>query len=45
MQIEEMGTIETPILLTNTLNVGKVSDGLITYMLQDNKEIGVTTGQ
>ena len=44
MQIEEMGTIETPILLTNTLNVGKVSDGLITYMLQDNKEIGVTTG-
>ncbi len=44
MQIEELGMIETPILLTNTLNVGKVSDSLITYMLQDNKEIGVTTG-
>ncbi|MDD3107398.1 MAG: P1 family peptidase, partial [Bacilli bacterium] len=44
MQIEELGTIETPILLTNTLNVGKVSDSLISYMLIDNKEIGVTTG-
>lgn len=43
IQIEEMGTIETPILLTNTLSIGKVSDGLISYMLQDNPEIGVST--
>ena len=43
VQVEELGTIETPILLTNTLNIGKVSDGLISYMLQDNPEIGVTT--
>ncbi len=43
LQVDELGTIETPILLTNTLNVGKVSDGLISYMLQDNPEIGVST--
>jgi len=43
VQIEELGTIETPILLTNTLNIGKVSDGLISYMLKDNPEIGVST--
>lgn len=40
MQIDELGTIETPILLTNTLSVGIVSDGLISYMLKDNPEIG-----
>ena len=44
VQVEELGTIETPILLTNTLNIGKVSDGLISYMIKDNPEIGVTTG-
>jgi D-aminopeptidase len=33
-QINEFGTIETPILLTNTLNVGKVSDALISWMLE-----------
>ncbi len=43
LQVEELGTIETPILLTNTLSVGRVCDGLISYMLKDNKEIGVTT--
>ena len=32
-QIEELGNIETPILLTNTLNAPKVADGLIDYML------------
>ncbi|MDZ7264113.1 MAG: P1 family peptidase [candidate division KSB1 bacterium] len=33
-QIEELGTIETPILLTNTLSVFIVADALIDYMLQ-----------
>lgn len=28
MQIEELGTLETPIALTGTLNVGLVSDAL-----------------
>ena len=43
IQIDELGTIESPIILTNTLAIGKVSDALITYMLQDNPEIGRTT--
>jgi len=33
-QIEELGRIETPILLTSTLNVPRVADALISYMLQ-----------
>ena len=41
--MDMVGTIETPILLTNTLNIGKVSDGLISYMIKDNPEIGVST--
>ena len=32
-QVEELGHIETPIVLTNTLNVGIVADGVIEYML------------
>lgn len=32
-QINELGEIETPILLTGTLNVFKVADGLVSYML------------
>lgn len=31
VQIEELGTLETPIALTNTLNVGKVADALVEY--------------
>lgn len=33
-QVEELGNIETPILLTNTLNVPLVANALISYMLQ-----------
>ena len=32
-QVNELGEIETPVLLTGTLNVPKVADGLISYML------------
>src|SRR5256886_7665614 len=32
-QIEELGEIETPILLTSTLNVPRVADALLEYML------------
>ena len=32
-QIEELGEIETPILLTSTTSVPRVADALITYML------------
>lgn len=32
IQIEELGTLETPIALTNTLNVGLVHDAMVEYM-------------
>lgn len=43
VQVDELGSIETPIVLTNTLSVGKVSDALIDYMLVENTDIGRTT--
>lgn len=33
-QIQELGNIETPILLTNTLNAPRVADALIDYMIK-----------
>lgn len=33
-QIEELGTLESPIALTNTLNVGLVQDALVDYMVE-----------
>lgn len=33
-QITELGRIETPILLTSTLNVPRVGDALLSYMMQ-----------
>jgi D-aminopeptidase len=44
IQIDEMGTIETPIILTNTLSVGTAFDGVVEYMLSNNDDIGITTG-
>lgn len=44
IQIEELGTIETPIILTNTLSVGTAHEALVRYMLIDNNDIGTTTG-
>ena len=44
VQIEELGTIETPIILTNTMSVGIACDGLVQYMLRNNEDIGLTTG-
>lgn len=41
MQIEELGSVESPILLTSTLNVPRVADALITYMMGRDSEIGV----
>ncbi|HXI14534.1 MAG TPA: P1 family peptidase [Thermoanaerobaculia bacterium] len=32
-QVEELGELESPILLTSTLNVARVSDALLDYML------------
>lgn len=44
IQLEELGNIETPIVLTNTLSVGTVHQGLVEYMLSGNEDIGDTTG-
>ncbi len=44
VQIDELGTIETPILLTNTFGVGTCLNALTKKMLEDNPDIGDTTG-
>lgn len=44
IQVEELGSIETPIIMTNTLSVGTATEGLIRYMLGQNEDIGTTTG-
>ncbi len=44
VQIEELGTLESPIILTNTLSVGRAYDTLVRYMLSQNEDIGDTTG-
>lgn len=36
VQIEELGTLETPIALTNTLNVGNVHDAMVEYLTREN---------
>ena len=33
LQIQELGTLESPIALTNTLNVGLVQDAIVDYMV------------
>lgn len=35
VQLNELGTIETPIALTNTLNIGLVHDALVDYMIDE----------
>lgn len=44
VQLQELGLIESPILLTNTLSVPAVAEGTIRYMLEQNQDIGDTTG-
>ena len=44
VEIEEMGFLETPVMLTNTFGVGTVTNALVKYMLAENPEIGDTTG-
>ena len=44
VQIDELGTLETPILFTNTLSVGTVETALVKYMLKRNPDICETTG-
>lgn len=44
VQVEELGTIETNIIFTSTMNVGKIMDGVVEEALANNQEIGVSTG-
>jgi D-aminopeptidase len=44
LQVEELGTLETPILLTNTFGVGACSEALIRYTLHRNEDVGISTG-
>lgn len=44
VQIEELGVIESPIMLTNTFSVGAVLEGTLRHMLRGNSSIGDTTG-
>ncbi|NQW08753.1 MAG: P1 family peptidase [Alphaproteobacteria bacterium] len=43
-QINELGTVETPIMLTNTLSVGTAATALVRHMLERTPEIGEATG-
>ena len=44
VQVEELGTLETPILLTNTFGVGTGVNALIRRAVSINPEIGRSTG-
>ncbi len=49
-QIDELGEIETPILLTNTLSVGRVADALVEYMIslpgnEDVRSVNAVVGE
>ena len=42
-EVRELGLIEAPIALTNTLNVGLVADALVQYMVRQEPDIGIRT--
>lgn len=44
IQVNELGVIESPIMLTNTFGVPAVTQGTLQYMLETNREIGDTAG-
>ena len=41
VQVQELGCIETPIALTNTLCVGRVADALVTHALREAQRDGL----
>lgn len=43
-QLEELGTIETPVLLTSTLSAARAADALMDVILEQNPDICITTG-
>ncbi len=43
-QVNELGNLEVPVLLTNTLNVPLVADAVVEWSVRENPEIGIRTG-
>ena len=43
IQLEELGLMESPIMLTNTFSVGAVLEGTLSHMLDQNPAIGDST--
>ncbi len=44
LQVKEMGSLETPILMTNTMSIGTCYTALCKYMMKENPDIGRTSG-
>ena len=44
VQVNELGLIESPIMLTNTFGIPAVIQGTLEYMLEKNPDIGDSTG-
>jgi D-aminopeptidase len=42
-QVEELGNMEGPVVLTGTMNVGLVTDAVIAYGIRENPDIGIST--
>ncbi|MUV38636.1 D-stereospecific aminopeptidase [Lentibacillus sp. JNUCC-1] len=40
VQLDELGLLEAPIMLTNTFSVGAVLEGTLQYMFDQNETIG-----
>lgn len=43
VQVDELGVLESPLMLTNTFSVGAVLDGTLSFMLEENPAIGDST--
>ena len=43
IQVDELGVLESPIMLTNTFSVGAVLSGTLSHMLANNQTIGDST--
>lgn len=40
--VNEAGWMEVPVLLTNTLSVGRVDDGVVSWMIEHDSGVGIT---
>lgn len=43
LQVDEMGTLEGPLMITNTMNVPRVADAVIDWAFDHSADMGVTT--